>query len=408
MAKVTFNSIPMSAFKVNDSKEQERANIVASGRLLAREYARNGVDAMHKALNSAVNTTAMLSATEYNEMNERFQREHLMFAAKVVCATNSEKAPETFEDFKKNSKKFYFNEQFFRVLQGIYEEIINPILPAVYSEAVSVFADVVEVGFGETYALSVESNEIPIFQDSSWGASRSVPRNRFYSKDYTLNPTPKTAQINAKWMQLIGNGMDFGKFFANLTAGLYAKTMGMWNAVLTAAASDTSLVPTGLTYNFNSVNWVTLANKLAALGNTSVQNLVAYGNLVGLSKVLPTEATGSTNTAMDAAIATLLGADYIKSGYLGEYMGVRLLPLTDAVIPNTQNGNVTTILDSSKIWMMASNGRKPMTIAMNSDTPITIEFDPTKTADFEIGINMTIALDSIAVFSSKVGLVNIS
>ena len=412
MAKVNFNSIPMSVFKVNASdvadKTTERANIVAAGRLLAREYARNGVDALRKANNSTVSTTAMLDATKYAELNERFQKEHMLYAAKICCASTGEVAPTTFEDFKRNGKKFYFNTQFFKVLQGIYEEIINPILPAVYSEAVSVFADVVEVGFGETYALSIESNDIPVFQDSSWGASRSVPRNRFYSKDYTLTPSPKTCQINAKWTQLIGNGMDFGKFFANITAGLYAKTMGMWNAALTAAASDTSLVPSGLTYVFNSSNWVTLANKLAALGNTNVSNLVAYGNLVGLSKVLPTEATGSTNTAMDAALATLLGADYIKSGYLGEYMGVRLMPLTDAVVAGTQNGNVSTVLDASKIWMMAANGRKPMTIAMNSDTPITIEFDPTKTADFEIGINMTIALDTACIFSSKVGLVTIS
>lgn len=412
MAKVNFNSIPMSVFKVNSSdvadKTQERADIVAAGRILAREYARNGVDAIHKAMNNATTTDAILNSTEYSEMNERFQREHLMYAAKLCCQFTGENAPATFEDFKKNGKKFYFNSQFFKVLQGIYEEIINPILPAVYSEAVSVFADVVEVGFGETYALSVESNDIPIFQDSSWGASRSVPRNRFYSKDYTLVPQPKTAQINAKWTQLVGNGMDFGKFFANITAGLYAKTMGMWNATLTAAAADTSLVPSGLTYSFSSGNWVTLANKLAALGNTSVSNLLAYGNLVGLSKVLPAEVTGSTNVNMDAAIATLLGKDYVQSGYLGEYMGVRLAPLTDAVVPGTQNGDVTTILDSTRIWMMASNARKPMTIAMNSDTPITLEFDPTKTADFEIGINMTIALDSAAIFSSRAGIINIA
>lgn len=412
MAKVNFNSIPMSVFKVNSSdvadKTQERADIVAAGRILAREYARNGVDAIHKAMNNATTTDAILNSTQYSEMNERFQREHLMYAAKLCCQFTGENAPATFEDFKKNGKKFYFNSQFFKVLQGIYEEIVNPILPAVYSEAVSVFADVVEVGFGETYALSVESNDIPIFQDSSWGASRSVPRNRFYSKDYTLVPQPKTAQINAKWTQLVGNGMDFGKFFANITAGLYAKTMGMWNAALTAAAADTSLVPSGLTFNFSSANWVTLANKLAALGNTSVSNLLAYGNLVGLSKVLPAEVTGSTNVNMDAAIATLLGKDYVQSGYLGEYMGVRLAPLTDAVVPGTQNGDVTTILDSTRIWMMASNARKPMTIAMNSDTPITLEFDPTKTADFEIGINMTIALDSAAIFSSRAGIINIA
>ena len=199
--------------------------------------------------------------------------------------------------------------------------------------------------------------------------------------------------------------MDFGKFFANITAGLYAKTMGLWNSALTAAASDTSLIPSGLTNTFDKTNWVTITNKLMAVNNTSIGNIVAYGNLVALSKVLPTDTTGSTNTAMDAALATLLGTDYNRNAYLGEYMGVRLFPLTDAVIPNTQNGNVTTILDSTKIWLMSATGRKPMTIVMNSDTPITIELDPTKTADFEIGINMTIALDTMCVFASKVGLI---
>ena len=52
--------------------------------------------------------------------------------------------------------------------------------------------------------------------------------------------------------------------------------------------------------------------------------------------------------------------------------------------------------------MMAGAGYKPLTIAYNSGTPITIEMDPTKTADFEIGINITTALDMVAVFASKV------
>ncbi|MBQ1779723.1 MAG: hypothetical protein IIZ93_16340, partial [Acidaminococcaceae bacterium] len=60
------------------------------------------------------------------------------------------------------------------------------------------------------------------------------------------------------------------------------------------------------------------------------------------------------------------------------------------------------ILSNNDIWMMAANGRKPLTIAYNSATPITIEIDPTKSADFEIGLNLTIALDSAAVFASKI------
>lgn len=413
MAKLSLNSIPTSVFKVNASEVRDgsatRAAIVGAGRLLNYEYARKGLTELKAVYsNASTPSEAMLTDTQYKELNEKFQEEHLLYAANQYCAFSGRKAPETFDEFKAMSASLYGNAQFYAILQGIYEEIISPILPRVYSEAVSIFADIVEVGFGETYALTVDSNDIPVFQDAAWGAQRSVPRNRFYAKDYTLSPQPKTAQVFAKWTQLISNNMDFGRWFANITAGIYAKTMGMWNAAMTAAATDTSLIPSGFTYTFSNENWVRLANKVATVNNTSISNIIAFGGAVALSKVLPTEVTGSTNVNMDAAIATLLGADYTKSGYLGEFMSVRLMPLTDAVIPGTQNGSATTILPEDTIWMMAGNGRKPLTIAYNSETPITLEIDPTKAGDMEIGINLTIALDSVAVFASRIGLVDIS
>lgn len=412
MAKLSLNSVATDVFrvKVNETEDhsEARADIVAEGRLLAYEYARKGQEAYAKAFNTIVaDPDKKLSSNEYKQLNETFQAELMLYAANKVAQFSGEAAPTSFEDFKKSSMKYYGNAHFYAVLQGIFQEIVTPILPAVYSEAVGVFADVVEVGFGETYAISIGSNDIPVFQDSAWGASRSVPRNRFYSKDYTLNPQPKSCWITAKWIQLIGNGMDFGRFFANLTAGMYAKTMGMWNAAMTAAIANTSLVPTALTQTFSDINWITLANKLAAVNNTTISNIIAYGNAVALAKVLPTDTTGSTNVDMDAAIATLLGADYMRAGYIGEFLSVRLMPLMDAIIPGTQNTTVDTILDPTTIYLMAGNGRKPMTIAYNSNTPITIEMDPTKTGDFEIGINMTIALDSVATFASKVGVITI-
>ena len=404
MARITLNSTPNSVFSGTD----ERSNLIAAGALLAYEYARKGQEAICKAMNSGdTPAAAHLNAQQYKEVNERFGREHLLYAAKKCCANTGKKAPETFEEFAKRGMEFYGNSAFYAVLQGIYEEVLTPILPRVYSEAVSVFADVVEVGFAETAAVTIDSADIPVFQDSAWGASRSVPENRFYSKTYVLNPQPKTAEIAIKWHQMVGNNTDWGKYFANLTAGMYAKTMGLWNAAMTAAASNTALIPSGLIYNFSSVNWVTLANKISALNATGIPNLMAYGNLVALSKVLPTQATGSSNTAMDAAVATLLGADYVNSGYLGQYMGVRLMPLVDAVIPGTQFGNVSTILPADKIWMLASNGRKPMTIAYNSATPISIEIDAYRNPDFMLKLNLTTALDSVSIFSSRIGLVNI-
>lgn len=404
MARITLNSTPNSVFSGTD----ERSNIIAAGALLTYEFARKGQDAVHKALNSAEPAaTAHLDDKQYKEVNERFGKQHLLYAAKMACANTGKKAPATFEEFSKRGQEFYGNSAFYAVLQGIYEDILTPILPRVYSEAVSVFADVEEVGFAETASITISSGDIPVFQDSAWGASRSVPENRFYEKTVTLNPSPRTAEISIKWHQMVGNNTDWGKYMANLVAGMYAKTMGLWNAAMTAAASNTALIPSGLIYNFSSVNWVTLANKIAAVNSTGILNLLAYGGAVALSKVLPTQSTGTTNADMDAALAMLLGRDYINAGYLGKYMGVRLMPLVDAVVPGTQFGDVSTILPTNKIWVMSSSGYKPMTIAYNSYTPITIEIEAEKNPDFMVKLNLTTALDSVAVFASKIGLINI-
>lgn len=409
MNKISLNSIDQSIFRVNaEGNLKERADIVAEGRTLFYEHTRRGKAAINKALklNEEI-PAALISESEYGALNRTFQKEHLLYAAKVACASTGETAPQTWDEFKKQGQRFYNHKGFWATLQGIYQEIASPILPAVYSEAVDVFADTVEVGFGETYALSIESGDIPVFQDSAYGSSWSVPANRFYSRDYVLNPQPRTAMIVAKWHQLVGNNVDFGRFFANITAGMYAKTMAMWNQAITAAASDTTLVPSGLSSTFSNVNFVTQANKVAAVNNTQIGNLFCTGNLVALSKVLPTQVTGSTNVNMDAAIATLLGADYTRSGYLGEFMGVRLMPLTDVIVPGTQFTTVSTVLASNRIWIMSTSGRKPMTIGYTAETPISVELEPMKNAAWEVGINLTISLDMISVFSSKVSTLTI-
>ena len=409
--KLSLNSINPAVFKVSSAEvagDKARADIVGTGRVLAYEYARKGANAIHNAFGQKDNEVSSVVSTEkYKELNGKFQQAHLLFAARQADAVMGKTGPKDFDELKRRGAEYANNTMFYQVLMGIYQEVLTPILPLVYSEAVSVFADVVEVGFGETYELSISSNDIPVFQDSAWGASRSVPRNRFYEKQYTLNPSPRTCQINAKWAQLVGNNTDFGKYFANLSAGMYAKTMGMWNAIMAASIQDTSLVPSNLSVTFDTQNWIKLANRLSAVNNTAISNIFAYGSYPALAQVLPTDVTGSTNVNMDAAIATLLGADYTRSGYLGEYMGIMLRPLIDVIIPGTQNTTVDTMLSDSTIYMMAGNGRKPLTIGYNRDTPITLEVDASKAGDMEMAVNMTIALDAIAVFSDHIGVVTI-
>lgn len=412
MSILTLSSINPDAFKVNAAADRDnsfdRAKIVAAGTSLFYDFVAHGQNAVRLATRStAPEAKPRMTADQYTELNRKFLNARRMYAARKACEVTGRAAPESYEQFRAMQQSFFRDPIFHRVLQGIDQDVINPVLPRVFSEAVSAFADMENVGFGETKAITVESTDVPVFQDSAWGASRSVPANRFYTRDFTLNPQPKTCEIRAKWAQAVGNDTDFGRYYANIAAGMYAYIMGTWSKMMTAAASDTTKIPSGLTYTFSSINWVTLAHKLSSVQNTFWGNLYAHGNAVALAKVLPTQVTGSTNVNMDAAIATMLGADYTRQGYLGEYMGVMLMPLVDAVVPGTAYSSVDTVLDPTKIWMLSGNGRKPLVLAFNSDTPISLEWDATQSADFNIVYNLTMAIDAVAVFSSRVGLINI-
>lgn len=402
MSKLNFNSISADIFKVNaNSNAVCREDIIGFGRLLLAEHSRNGIASLRAAKNDPTPVApAQLTTMAYKELNEKFRDELFVYCARKASEAIGAPAPESFDEVKSQFMKFRGNTTFYAVLQGIFTEIIQPIIPAVYSEAVDRFADTVTVGFGETAHVVVGSNTIPVFEDSAWGALRSTPANYFYEKDYVLNPRPYTALIKAKWYQLLANDMDFGQWMANLSAGLYANTLGLWNKAMVAAAYDTTLVPTEFTNTFSTHNWVNLANKLAAQNNTSINNIVAIGDAVTLSTVLPTNSA----TEMDAALATLLGPEYIQNGYLGTFMGVRLMPIQDAMVPNTYN----TVLTQGNIWLVASNAHKPMTIAYNRETPLTFEIDPMKSGDMEMGIQLTASMDHVAIFADKIGLISVT
>lgn len=86
------------------------------------------------------------------------------------------------------------NDVFLRVLSGIVTDIVTPLLPVTMSNALDWIADTYNVPLGKTYELDVASNDVFLFEDDSWGASRSKPSNYLYSYPITLNPRLKTAR----------------------------------------------------------------------------------------------------------------------------------------------------------------------------------------------------------------------
>lgn len=401
---INFNSVNMDKFNANSAEfngvEKERADIVTQGRLLMME--RNGRDtnALRVLEKKPTEYTAMLTEQGYTEMNKDTKERIMLYAAARACSVSGEIAPAEYGDFLKNQKKFMRDRDFLKVLAGIIRDIITPVLPITMSNALGYLAETVNVPLGETYELDVASNDIFAFEDDSWGASRSKPSNYLYTRTTTLNPTPRTCKVTIKWYQMVGNDVDLGRFFNSIAAGMVSKITALTMVQMANAVTD-GLIPSNLQFTNTSANWVTAAARVSALNGTGYYNTIAIGHPSALTKALPSGMINASSVNLDAALATMLGVEWARYGYLGEYMGVRMMPLVDAIVPGTQNTSMISLVPNDKVWMMASNGLKPVYIGMEDGTPIEIQLDPRETGDMTLDIITTMSIDAKAVFGSK-------
>lgn len=407
---IKLNSIPSSVFEASPSEyggSRERADIVSCGRLLMAE--RNGRDynALRLLEKKAEDYTARLDSLTYAKTNQNLKEKMYLYAAKMAANQTGEAAPATYEEFMKKQRRYMSDKAFLRVLAGVITEIVTPVLPATMSNALSYMCETVYTPIGQTYELNVNSNDIFLFEDDSWGASRSKPSNYLYSYPITLNPTLRTAKATVKWYQMVGNDVDLGVFFNSISAGLYSKITALWGQTMVAATDNEMYVPSVLNFSQNnSENWVSAIQKVSEANNTSYRNVIAFGTYSALTKALPSGVVNVSTQNLDAALSTMLGIEWAKYGYLAEYMGAKLLPIENVIVPGTQNTTLTEVLPNDKVWLMSTVGYKPVYMAMEEGTPITVQLDPSQTADMTIDIIVSASMDVKPVFANKVATIS--
>lgn len=407
---IRLNNLSSGIFAVNAAEfggSQERADIVAVGRLLMAERAGRTSNSIRALRKEEADYTCRIDDNKYSELNEQLKSKMFLYAAKMACNQTGAAAPATYSDFLKGQRLYMNDGTFLKVLSGIFTEVVTPILPASMSNALDYLCEAVFPGIGETYEVEVESNDVFVFEDDSHGAARSKPANRLYSKSLTLNPRPKTAKTSCKWYQLISNNADLGRYFNSIAAGLHNKIVALWNAAMVAGAGNTMYVPSGLVFaQYSTANFISAVKKVKAVngGNGSV---ICFGDLAALAKVVPSGVVNAANVNLDAALAMRLGPEYARSGYLTGYCGAQLMAIDQAIVPGTQNSTVSEMLPTDVLYFGLSNGHRPVYLAMEDGFPVEVTLSPDETADRSIDIIVTCSLDAVPVFSTKIAKMSV-
>lgn len=412
------NSIPAKVFdaqetqdikvKLNNangsSREISRKEIVATGRLVACEYFGNFINKRPNQIEK-YNSRIADKPYDYATLSRKHQEKKLLFCAAQVAKISGKDAPTSFEEIKTN-RSYATDGLFLRVMAEIDRDILDPLF---FSVLDAVGMDLMQwepVGWG-TKEIDVRSNDVFLWEDSSWGSGKSTSKNYLYAKTITINPKVYSCNATIKWYQDVVAG-DAGRYYAAIMLGMYNKIYAMNISLLKQAVAGDKYIPARLTADtYTTQNWIRITDLVAAANGVRVEDLMAIGTRSALSNLLPVDGTGGAMTGLQYG----LGEQWFTNGYLPKAAGIDLFPVSPVIVPGTQNSTLDTIDTGNDIYIFAKGLWKPMYGGYIEGTPITLTATPggtgnaQGTADFTIDINAGAMFDIKPVFATKVGVV---
>ena len=385
---------------INSDKHISRQDIVSAGRMVVAEYFGNK---MNQRPGGEKFVSLMRDGLSYGELSQKFNEKRLMFAAAQSCKAYGRETPKDFDSFRKDPS-YLKDSVFLNTLAAIDRDIITPLMFRVFDDmGTGGLMQWSPVEFGATKEITIRSNDVFLFQDSSWGSSHSAPYNYMYAKTITLNPKPYACNVKEIGYQYMVNG-DPGDYYAAIMGGMFNKIYASFISKLTTAAENTAYIPTELTAStYSTENWNAITTKVAAVNGIRRQDLVAFGTINVLSKILPTDGSGAAVVGLQYG----LGEEWFNRGFLPNASGVQLIEIQPVVVPGTQNTTIDTIDTGDNIFIAAKAGYgyAPIYGAYYDGAPIMITMTPTETADYTFDINCVAAFDVQPVFASKVGVI---
>lgn len=277
---------------------------------------------------------------------------------------------------------------------AIIAEIINPILPMVSNEDfIRFFADVRQIGWGDTARFIVKSNELYKVNDVAEGVLRGTMQI-IHDNELVINTKNVEIVTEVDFYQVASLNFDFGDF--GLKA---ARSFEQYIFLKVVAALATATGVNGAVFSasgFSKANWSTIAQKVSAANGGSP--VWAIGSLGALNNIVPAE----TGLQMG------LGQRLADEGFLEKFMGVRLVCLDPAfATPYGVNTNGDLAFADDEIYFIAVGAYKPIGIVYEGDT-LVVERDYTHTPDktYRIKIGMRVGVG--AVLGSKFGLLELA
>lgn len=365
--------------------DDEQKVLVESGFRVAKQYMADRNKDTHKDVFSVLNDNMI---DNYKEINDLTVEKIAKYSAKKAFGK-----ADNFELHNVADPNVHNNRVFKETFAAVIAQIMTPIVPAMISTEFMDFADVANIGWGDTARFKVNSNDTFYVTRLAEGVLNGSVQ-RVYNNEITVNPEPYNITTAVDWYQIAAGMFDLGEFIYKVGISFSAYITQM--IIQAIGANITKNASTAYIVNgFSTVTFARLAEILrAANGGIKVH---AYGTLAALSNVIP---SGTTNANLQVG----LGQEWSRIGHLGTFMDVDLIRIPQILLPNTVNTTPLTGIPDDTIYMFADGGYKPVKLVFEGSA-FTHDIVPTETPDKEMGLSVTLRMGTGFVAASKYGAI---
>lgn len=276
---------------------------------------------------------------------------------------------------------------------AVIAEIINTVIPTTTSYKFGdEFMEVRQIGWGDTARFLISSNDLFQVNEIAEGIRRATLQPIF-NNEVAVNCGPIEIATSIDWYAVAAGNFDWGQFGFRAGRSFEGYIMLKAIAALLSSAPAEGSSPYAQA-GINNIQWTTLAERVSSANGGS--DVYALGTLTALSQVYPS-VTG---------LQYGLGQKIAEEGHLDRYLGVRLVPIDNYIIPGTINTSAALGIPQNVIIMVAADAYKPVKVVFEGNS-VSVEWDPNYTTDKTYRVNIQMRIGVAAIVGSVAGFITL-
>lgn len=274
---------------------------------------------------------------------------------------------------------------------ALVSEVLNVIVPSTVIDNFGQFAEVRNVGWGDNLKFTIPNPNLFVVSKIANGIRKGEPQ-RLYNSELTLTPVPHDVTIQEDFYRVLAGKVNFGEWITRLGQSVETQiSTDVYNAFYN---SYTNLNASFKEAAFASDAFVKLAQRVEASNRGA--RVGVFGTRIALSKVVPN--ANFTNFGAGA------GEEYIRMGFLGNYMGQNLYMLDQRIKPNDSAYSFAIADDS--LYFVSLGADRPVKIGFEG-TPIINQTQIGQNADNTLDYSYQQFWDTAIATSAKFGVMRV-